>query len=174
MRQQFRLVIQLATRHRAVDAIEIACKLQMLQDAAREHRPLRRCQIDPRSGLLHRFKRIANSRIELASEQAYFAVMLTIGQYRLADPVVSIRLQQKLQHVFERRPNNTLDVVDFTRFMSKGAQRRHAACQNAGLGIDQGAVEIEKNGASRGHGTSIAAGGRRVNVRLNLRPLRII
>jgi hypothetical protein len=32
--------------------------------------------------------------------------------------------------------------------MSKGAQCRKAACQNAGERIDQGAVEVEKNRAS--------------------------
>ncbi len=78
--------------------------------------------------------------------------MLAKGQYRLADPVVPIRLQQELHRVFERRPDDTLDVVNFVELVSKAAQRHHAACQNAGLGIDQGTVEIEKNGASRGHG----------------------
>ena len=70
--------------------------------------------------------------------------MLTKGQYRLADPVVAKWLQQELHHVFKRRSDHTLDVTDFSRFMSKGAQRHLTVCQNAGLGI-QGAVEIEKN-----------------------------
>jgi hypothetical protein len=39
--------------------------------------------------------------------------------------------------------------------MSKGAQCRKAACQNAGVRIDQGAVEVQKNGAS--HDPKIAA-----------------
>jgi hypothetical protein len=39
--------------------------------------------------------------------------------------------------------------------MSKGAQCRKAACQNAGERVDQGAVEVQKNGAS--HDPKIAA-----------------
>ena len=37
--------VQLSARHRAVDAIEICRKLQMLQDTTRECLPLRCCQI---------------------------------------------------------------------------------------------------------------------------------
>src|SRR5882672_2808868 len=36
--------------------------------------------------------------------------------------------------------------------MSKGAQCRKAACQNAGVRVDQGAVEVKKNGAGHDHG----------------------
>jgi hypothetical protein len=55
--------------------------------------------------------------------------------------------------------------------VSKSAQRREATCQNAGLRINQGAVEIEKNSARRGHGFSIVIAARRVNVRLIRSPL---
>jgi hypothetical protein len=48
--------------------------------------------------------------------------------------------------------------------MSKGAQCRKAACQNAGVRIDQSAVEVQKNGAS--HDPKIAAKSERVQVRL--------
>jgi len=80
--------------------------------------------MDSQSGLLHLLKRTANSRIGLASEKAAFTIVLTIRRDCLSDPVVSIRLQQKLHHVFERRPDDALDVEDFVRFMSKGAQGR--------------------------------------------------
>jgi hypothetical protein len=36
MGEQFRLVIELAARHRAIDAIEVSGKLQMVQNAACE------------------------------------------------------------------------------------------------------------------------------------------
>jgi hypothetical protein len=47
-----------------------------------------------------------------------------------------------LHHIFERRPDGTSYIEGFIRFMSKGAQSRKAACQNAGERIDQGAVEV--------------------------------
>jgi hypothetical protein len=37
-------------------------------------------------------------------------------------------LQQNLHDVFERRPDGALYIEDLIRFMSKGAQRRQAAC----------------------------------------------
>jgi hypothetical protein len=46
--------------------------------------------------------------------------------------------------------------------MSKGPQCRKAACQNAGVRIDQGAVEVQKNRA--GHDPKIAAKGKPVQV----------
>src|SRR4029077_14131542 len=49
----------------------------------------------------------------------------------------------------------------------KGAQSRKAACQNAGERIDQGAVEVQKNGAS--HDPKIAAKSKRVQVRFLMR-----
>src|SRR4029077_3414531 len=39
MGEQFRLVIQLAARHRAMDAVEVPGKLQMVENAACENRP---------------------------------------------------------------------------------------------------------------------------------------
>jgi hypothetical protein len=58
--------------------------------------------------------------------------------------------------------------------VSKSAQRREATCQNAGLRINQGAVEIEKNRARRGHGFSIVIEAKRVNVRLIRSPLWVL
>jgi hypothetical protein len=72
----------------AVDAIEVCFKFQMLQDPACESGSLRRRQVDSQSGFLHFFKGATNSRIRLASEQANFHVVLTIGRYRFTDPVV--------------------------------------------------------------------------------------
>jgi hypothetical protein len=46
--------------------------------------------------------------------------------------------------------------------MSKGPQCRKAACQNAGVRIDQGAVEVQKNRG--GHDPKIAAKGKPVQV----------
>src|SRR6185436_14169052 len=90
--------------------------------------------------------------------------MLTIGSDGFTDPVVSVRLQQDLHRIFERGPDGRSYVEGFIRFMSKGAQCRKAACQNTGLRIDQGAVEVQKNGAS--HDPKIAANSKRVQVRL--------
>jgi hypothetical protein len=47
--------------------------------------------------------------------------------------------------------------------MSKGPQRRKAARQNAGVRVNQCAVEVEKNGAS--HEPKIAAKSKRRQVR---------
>jgi hypothetical protein len=118
--------------------------------------------------------RIAYSRVGLASEKAAFTVVLTKGQYCLSNPVVPIWLQQELHHVLERRPDDPLDVEDFVRLVSKSAQRREATCQNAGLRINQGAVEIEKNRARRDHGFSIVIAAKRVNVRLIRSPLWVL
>jgi hypothetical protein len=41
-----------------------------------------------------------------------------------------------LHHIFERGPDGTSYIEGFIRFMSKGAQCRKAACQNAGVRID--------------------------------------
>jgi hypothetical protein len=108
--------------------------------------------------------------VGLASEKAAFTVVLTKCQYCLSNPVVPIWLQQELHHVLERRPDDPLDFDDLIRLMSKGAQRRQAACQNAGLRINQGAVEMEKNRARRGHGSRIVTAAKRVNARLNRSP----
>src|SRR5215471_3378174 len=114
----------------------------MVQNAACENLPLRRCQVESQSGLLHLFKSAADSRIGLASEKTNFAVVLTIGRYGFADSVVPIPLQQNLHQVFERRPDGALYVERFIRFMPKGTECRQAACQDAGLRIDQSAVEV--------------------------------
>ena len=90
MREQFGLVIQLAARHRAVDAIEVCGKLQMLQNAARENRPLRGREIDPQSACASSRRGLANSRIRHAAEKPAFAVVLTIGRDGFTDPVVAI------------------------------------------------------------------------------------
>jgi hypothetical protein len=68
--------------------------------------------------------------------------MLTIGRYCFTNSAVSIWLQQGLHHVFERWPDSASYVEGFIRFMSKGAQCSKAACKNAGLRINQGAVEV--------------------------------
>src|SRR6266545_4379836 len=149
-----------------MDAIEICCKLQMVQNAARESLPLRRCQVDSQSGLLHLSKRIANSRIRLAPEKAAFTVVLTIGGHCFTDSVVPVWLQQNLHDVFERRPDSALYVECLIRLMSKRAKRGQAACQNPGLRINQRAVEVEKDGASRGHDLNITAERKRVHTRL--------
>ncbi len=88
--------------------------------------------------------------------------MLTIGCYRFANSAVSIWLQQGLHHVFERWPDNASYVEGFIRLVSKAAQCSKAACKNAGLRINQGAVEVQKNGAS--HNSNISAEGKRVHV----------
>jgi hypothetical protein len=67
-----------------------------------------------------------------------------------------------LHDIFERGPDGASYIDGFIRFMSKGAQCRKAACQNAGLRIDQGAVEVQKNRA--GHDPKIAAKGKPVQV----------
>ena len=113
----------------------------------------------------HLLERRANSRIGHASEQPGFTVVPAIGSDCFADPVVSVWLQQGLHHVFERRPDGASYIDGFIRFMSKGAQCRKAACQNAGVRIDQGAVEVQKNGA--GHVPKVATGSKRVQVRLD-------
>lgn len=53
-------------------------------------------------------------------------------------------------------------VECFIRVMPKGAQRDKIACQNAGMRIDQGAVEVKKNGIS--HDRRIAAGNGQAQV----------
>jgi hypothetical protein len=90
--------------------------------------------------------------------------MLTIGRDGFAYSVVSVGLQQDLHHILERRPDDMSYIEGFIRLMSKGAQGGKAACQNAWVRIDQGAVEVQKNGAS--HDPKIAAKGKPVQVRL--------
>jgi hypothetical protein len=68
--------------------------------------------------------------------------VLTIGRYCFVNSAVSIWLQQGLHQVFERWTDSASDVEGFIRFMSKGAQCGKAACKNAGLRINQGAVEV--------------------------------
>jgi len=90
MSEQFRLMVERTARHRAMDAIEIGRKFQMVQNASREDLPLRRCQVDSQSGLLHLSQRIANARIRLAPEKTAFTVVLTIGGHGITDPVVAV------------------------------------------------------------------------------------
>src|SRR5258708_6980614 len=98
--------------------------------------------------------------------------MLTIRSDGFIDSVVSVRLQQNLHQIFDRGPDGPSYIERFVRLMSKGAQCRKAAFQNAGVRIDQGAVEVQKNGAR--HDPKIAAGSERVQVRLVLVLLRVI
>jgi len=65
----------------------------------------------------------ANSRIRLAPEQAAFAVMLTKGHHSLADPIISVGLQQKLHHVFEWWSNQAAHIERFVWFVSERTQR---------------------------------------------------
>jgi hypothetical protein len=53
--------------------------------------------------------------------------VLTIGRGSLADPLVPIRLQQDLQHVFKRRPDDPLDIEGFVGFMPKRTECCEAA-----------------------------------------------
>jgi len=73
--------------------------------------------------LSHLLEGAANSRIRLASEQAAFAVMLTISHHSLTDPIISIGLQQKLHHVFDRWSNEALHIERFVWLVSERTQR---------------------------------------------------
>ena len=107
---------------------------------------------------------MAYSGVRLAPEQAAFTVVPTKRRYRLGNSVVAIGLQQELHHVLERRPDDPLDVEDFIWLVSKTAQRHDATCQNAGLRINQCAVEIEQNKRGGACFSIVIAAGR-VNVR---------
>src|SRR5579871_5451916 len=172
MGEQFGLVIERAARHCAVNAIEIRGKLQMVEDAPCKDLPLRCREINSQPGLLHRLEGLANSRIGQTSEIAGLAVMLTIGGDCLTHSVVAVWPQQDLHQIFERRADAAPYIEGFIRLMSKGAKRRHAACQNAGERIDQGTIEVQKNGAS--HDPKITVEPKRVHVRLVPFPLRVI
>jgi len=67
-------------------------------------------------------ERAADSRVRLASEQTAFAVVVTIGYHSFTDPVVSVRLQPNLQHVFEWRPDDVLYIERFARIVSERTQ----------------------------------------------------
>jgi len=67
-------------------------------------------------------KRTTDSRIGLASEQTALAVVVTIGCHSFTNPVVSARLQQSLQHVFEWWPDGALYVERFARIVSERTQ----------------------------------------------------
>jgi hypothetical protein len=67
-------------------------------------------------------ERAADSGVRLASEQTAFAVVVTIGCDSFTDPVVSVRLQQSLEHVFEWRPDGALYVERIARIVSERAQ----------------------------------------------------
>src|SRR5215471_1895903 len=142
MGEQLRLMVQLAAWHRAVDAIEVCYQFQVLENAPGKDLTLRRGQVDSQSGLAHVLERVADSGVKLATEQAAFAVMLTIGCHSFTDPVVSARLQQSLQNVFERRSDGVLDIERFAGIVSERTQRGYAACENARLRINQRSVEI--------------------------------
>ena len=86
--------------------------------------------------------------IRLASEKPTFTVVVTIGGDRFTNSAVSIWLQQGPHHSFERWADRESYVEGFIRLVSQGAQCSQAACKNAGLRINQGAVEVQKNGAS--------------------------
>jgi hypothetical protein len=67
-------------------------------------------------------KRPAGSRVRLASEQTAFSVVVTIGCHSFIDPVVSVCLQQSLQHVFEGWPDGALYIERFARIVSERTQ----------------------------------------------------
>jgi hypothetical protein len=62
--------------------------------------------------------------------------VLTIGCHSFIDPVVSVRLQQSLQHVFKWRPDGALYVERFGGMMSERTQCGQATCDNARLRIN--------------------------------------
>lgn len=159
--EQFGLVIQPAAGRRTMNAVEEVRKSQMMQNAARESFPLRRGEVDSQPGPPHLIQCATDSRIGLAPQKATLAIVPAIDRHGLIDSVVAIGLQQTPHHVFERRPDGAPDVEHFVRFMAKSAQGCQAACQNAGQRIDQSAVEIQKNGAGRGHDSNITAKGQR-------------
>ena len=66
------------------------------------------------------FQGIADFRLGLASEKTAITVVPAKGQYCFGNPVVPIWLQQKLHDVFERRPDDALDVEDFFRLYVQG------------------------------------------------------
>ncbi len=114
-------------------------------------------EIDSQPVPLHRIERAADARIGLAAAKPAFAIVLPIGRHGFADPTVPIGLQQNRHHLFDRRPDDPADVACCIRLMPQRPQRRQAARQDAGLRIDQSAVEIQKNRACHGHGWSITA-----------------
>ena len=81
-------------------------------------------------------ERADDSRVRLACEQTDFTVVVTIGCHSFTQPVVSMGLQQRLQHFFKWRPNGALYIERFARFMSECTQRGDAACKNAWLRIN--------------------------------------
>jgi hypothetical protein len=48
--------------------------------------------------------------------------VLTIGRHSFTDPVVSVCLQQSLQHVFESWPDSKLYIEGFAWIMSERTQ----------------------------------------------------
>jgi hypothetical protein len=48
--------------------------------------------------------------------------VVTIGCHSFTDPVVSARLQQSLQHVFEWRPDGALYIERLARIVSERTQ----------------------------------------------------
>ena len=131
MGKQFGLVIQRAARHRAIDAIEVCRKLQVIQNAACKVRAFRCREINSQPVALDLFDGFADPRIWHASEIPAFAVMPPIGSHGVIDSVVCVWLQQEPHPVFERWPDDASYVERFIRLMSKRAQRRTRACQNA-------------------------------------------
>ena len=77
--------------------------------------------------------------------------MATIGRDGFTDPVVSVRPQQGLHDVFDRRPDDALHIGRFARIVSERTQRGQAACDNARLRIDKRSIEVQQYGAGRGH-----------------------
>jgi len=49
--------------------------------------------------------------------------MLTISHHSLTDPIISIGLQQKLHHVFDRGANEAPHIERFVWFVSARTQR---------------------------------------------------
>jgi hypothetical protein len=67
-------------------------------------------------------ERAADSWVRLASEQAAIAAVVTISCDSFTDPVVSVCLQQSLEHVFQWRPDGAPYIERFARIVSERTQ----------------------------------------------------
>jgi len=87
-----------------------------------------------------------NAGVRKAFKQATLTIISTICLHRLVDAIITVRFQKEPHDVLYRRTNYRRQVRYLIRNMPQGAQSGLTARQNARLGIDQGAIEIEENG----------------------------
>ena len=148
MRDQVRLAIQRAAGFAAVNAQEAGGEAEMFDDAGGKVPPFRGGEHQVVAGLIQRFQRRSDARIERGIIQPGQPVMLAVEGDAVVDAVVAELRHQPGPNLRQGRPDRPGQVPGGIRVMPQFAQGGVDAADDARAGIGQRAIQVQQNDIS--------------------------